>query len=96
MHAHTVLVTVPQTNEKVLQHIDRYRMECPDGCPDQVYSIMRECWEKEPMQRPNFTRVYSLLQRVKELPESNFLSLSLSLSLSLEISLSIIRRNINL
>ena len=72
MHAHTDLATAPQTNEKVLQHIDRHRMECPDGCPDHVYSIMQECWEKEPMQRPNFTRVDRLLQHVKEQPESKF------------------------
>ena len=58
--------TFTQTVEEVAQHVDRgYRMDAPDGCPDSVYSIMSECWKKDPSQRPNFTRIESLLQLIK-------------------------------
>lgn len=54
------------TVEEVAQHVDRgYRMDAPDGCPDSVYSIMSECWKKDPSQRPNFTRIERLLQHIK-------------------------------
>ena len=25
-----------------------YRMPCPDGCPEKLYEIMKECWKEEP------------------------------------------------
>lgn len=25
-----------------------YRMECPDDCPDNVYRLMKNCWEWDP------------------------------------------------
>ena len=38
-----------------MQHVEKgYRMDSPDGCPDQVYRIMRNCWDKEPDGRPTF------------------------------------------
>ena len=65
--SHTTRVSPPlQTVEEVAQHVDRgYRMDAPDACPDQVYSIMRECWKKDPSQRPNFTRIEKLLEHIR-------------------------------
>ena len=56
----------------IFQHIDSvmdkieggYRMECPDGCPQRVYSVMRECWEIDPKQRPSFKKIYSELDQI--------------------------------
>ena len=63
---HCVYFYLPQTVEEVAQHVDRgYRMDAPDGCPDSVYSIMSECWKKDPSQRPNFARIERLLQQIK-------------------------------
>ena len=31
-----------------------YRMLCPQGCPDQLYEIMCECWREDPESRPTF------------------------------------------
>ena len=31
-----------------------YRMPCPIGCPQQLYEIMRECWNNETASRPTF------------------------------------------
>ena len=54
-----------QTVEEVTQYVDKgYRMDAPDGCPDEVYNIMSDCWKKDPSQRPNFTRIEKELQRI--------------------------------
>uniref|UniRef100_A0A8C2D9E1 non-specific protein-tyrosine kinase n=1 Tax=Cyprinus carpio TaxID=7962 RepID=A0A8C2D9E1_CYPCA len=31
-----------------------YRLPAPDGCPAEVKSLMKECWEAEPGDRPSF------------------------------------------
>jgi len=47
-----------QPVEDVAQHVEKgYRMDAPDGCPDHMYRIMKDCWNKDPSQRPNFTRI---------------------------------------
>ena len=33
---------------------DGYRMPQPEGCPDKLYSIMRDCWKEDPDTRPTF------------------------------------------
>lgn len=41
-----------------------YRMECPDGCPQRVYNVMRDCWEIDPKHRPSFKTIYSQLDEI--------------------------------
>ena len=36
-------------------------MDAPDGCPDDVYRIMKECWDKDASTRPDFARIESSL-----------------------------------
>jgi hypothetical protein len=53
-----ILGTIPQSIEDVIPRIDRgYRMDSPDGCPDEIYRIMKSCWREDPSQRPNFTLI---------------------------------------
>jgi len=41
----------------VVKHVEKgYQMEAPEGCPQQVYTIMKEAWELEPAARPTFHR----------------------------------------
>uniref|UniRef100_A0A673KK08 Tyrosine-protein kinase n=1 Tax=Sinocyclocheilus rhinocerous TaxID=307959 RepID=A0A673KK08_9TELE len=40
-----------------------YRMEPPDGCPPDVYSIMSSCWETEPKRRPSFLKLRERLEK---------------------------------
>ncbi|XP_033122754.1 tyrosine-protein kinase SRK2-like [Anneissia japonica] len=43
------------TNKEVLEAVDRgYRMPCPPSCPEDLYSIMLECWKQNPIERPTF------------------------------------------
>ena len=43
------------TNAEVLQQVERgYRMPCPVGCNELLYTIMLDCWKSEPLERPTF------------------------------------------
>ena len=53
-HTHSLIQPV----EEVAAHVDRgYRMDSPDGCPEHIYTIMVDCWNKDPSKRPNFARI---------------------------------------
>lgn len=46
-------------NREVIEQIQRgYRMPKPQGCPDPVYSIMLQCWDQTPENRPTFEYLY--------------------------------------
>ncbi|XP_014670463.1 PREDICTED: tyrosine-protein kinase Abl-like, partial [Priapulus caudatus] len=34
-----------------------YRMERPQGCPENVYDLMKKCWQWDPNQRPTFKEI---------------------------------------
>ena len=43
------------SNHEVLDMIRRRRLlSCPDQCPAKLYSLMMECWNISPLQRPSF------------------------------------------
>lgn len=42
------------------------RMEKPDNCSDDLYSIMRECWDDLPDNRPTFSKLQLTLGRMIE------------------------------
>ncbi|KAK4337127.1 hypothetical protein RND71_043886 [Anisodus tanguticus] len=39
-----------------------YRMECPVGCPNEVYELMKECWQWDPNSRPTFKEIKESLE----------------------------------
>lgn len=42
---------------EVVKHVEKgYQMEAPEGCPHQVYTIMKEAWELDPAARPTFVQ----------------------------------------
>ena len=51
--------------DSVMEKIERgYRMEIPDGCPQKVYDVMRDCWEMSPDQRPSFKKIFATLDHI--------------------------------
>ena len=54
-----------------------FRMECPPGCPEIIYQIMRSCWKWDPSDRPNFWEIHhslvSLLQPIQYYEEEEFI-----------------------
>ena len=57
-----------QVREQLFQG---YRMPCPSECPEYLFSIMLECWNETPEERPTFTRLQEMLnhylQEINEL-----------------------------
>ncbi|KAM3911364.1 tyrosine-protein kinase ABL1 isoform 2-T2 [Leptodactylus fuscus] len=39
-----------------------YRMERPEGCPEKVYQLMRECWQWNPLDRPSFAEIHQAFE----------------------------------
>ena len=40
-------------------------MEAPDGCPQEIYTIMMSAWEIDPKQRPTFKSVLEKLNNLR-------------------------------
>jgi len=63
------VVFVNQPLADVLMHVERgYRMESPEGCPREVYSIMKEAWDASPAARPTFAAVSARLHSLRSPP----------------------------
>ncbi|XP_073237928.1 tyrosine kinase receptor Cad96Ca-like [Porites lutea] len=41
-----------------------YRMEKPDLCPDDLYSLMKDCWKQNPDERPSFPELVERLEQL--------------------------------
>eukprot|EP01117_Protostelium_nocturnum_P003899 TRINITY_DN15162_c0_g1_i1.p1 TRINITY_DN15162_c0_g1~~TRINITY_DN15162_c0_g1_i1.p1 ORF type:complete len:310 (+),score=81.70 TRINITY_DN15162_c0_g1_i1:649-1578(+) len=47
------------SNAECVQKVkDGYRLERPDGCPQNLFEIMEECWKEAPSERPTFREIY--------------------------------------
>lgn len=56
------------TGQQILEAIDEpnyQRLEPPEACPKDYYSIMLKCWQHEPHNRPRFMDLMSLLPDVR-------------------------------
>ncbi|XP_078373558.1 uncharacterized protein LOC144657125 [Oculina patagonica] len=54
----------PGINNKELRHLlyTGYRLERPDSCSQELYSLMLECWKEDPRRRPTFEQIVGLLE----------------------------------
>lgn len=51
-----------QSFNDVVSHVEKgYRMEPPDSCPDEIFAIMKKCWNIEPRGRPAFDEISHML-----------------------------------
>ncbi|XP_048209900.1 tyrosine-protein kinase FRK [Perognathus longimembris pacificus] len=51
------------TGAQVIQMLGLdYRLPQPSNCPQQFYSIMLECWNSEPKERPTFEKLHQKLE----------------------------------
>ena len=66
----TILCSVcNQPLADVLMHVERgYRMESPEGCPREVYTIMKEAWDANAAARPSFAAVSARLHSLRTPP----------------------------
>merc|ERR1719461_1125825 len=50
----------------VVKHVEKgYQMEAPEGCPAQVYTIMKDAWDLDPEKRPTFASARDSLEIFK-------------------------------
>ena len=40
-------------------------MEKPDGCPDEIYALMKETWQRDKTLRPTFSSMANKLSKIK-------------------------------
>ena len=53
-----------KSNEEVVHHIREGNvLTCPDGCPQEIYDLMVDCWIMEAAERPTASEIYDGLQR---------------------------------
>ncbi|XP_067631079.1 activated Cdc42 kinase-like [Eurosta solidaginis] len=56
------------TGLQILEAIDApnyQRLEQPDCCPQEYYTLMMKCWQDDPVKRPKFSEIYELLPDMK-------------------------------
>ncbi|KAJ1217853.1 hypothetical protein NDU88_005440 [Pleurodeles waltl] len=56
-------MTCAELYEKLPQ---KYRLEKPLNCDDEVYDLMRQCWREKPYERPSFAQILVSLNRMLE------------------------------
>jgi len=50
----------------VVKHVEKgYQMEAPEGCPAQVYTIMKDAWDLDPDRRPSFASARDSLEKFR-------------------------------
>lgn len=51
---------------EVLAYIEQgYQMDKPDGCPDEIYGVMKDAWEYDRTLRPTFSNTLIKLNKIK-------------------------------
>lgn len=51
---------------EVTKHVEMgYKMEAPEGCPTEIYDMMKQAWDLRPEKRPNFHELSVILMKLK-------------------------------
>ncbi|XP_074601513.1 C-terminal Src kinase [Brevipalpus obovatus] len=52
--------------DDVMKHVEKgYKMEAPEGCPSEIYEIMKQSWNLDPEKRPTFALILKKLEHLK-------------------------------
>ena len=61
-----------------------YRMQCPEGCPDAIYDLMRQCWAWDVTDRPTFQEISDKLNSMSNIDDGECVMKSIG---SIELSM---------
>ncbi|KAL6071602.1 Ephrin type-A receptor 1 [Balamuthia mandrillaris] len=55
------------SNTEVAEQVSDWglRLQKPKDCPEPIFSIMTECWHKDPDRRPSFAELFERLQQAE-------------------------------
>uniref|UniRef100_A0A3B3ZFT1 receptor protein-tyrosine kinase n=1 Tax=Periophthalmus magnuspinnatus TaxID=409849 RepID=A0A3B3ZFT1_9GOBI len=54
-------------HEEVIYYVrDGHILSCPENCPVELYNLMRLCWSTHPADRPSFSSIHRILERIRE------------------------------
>ncbi|KAM9299571.1 LOW QUALITY PROTEIN: ephrin type-A receptor 8 [Gastrophryne carolinensis] len=67
------------TNQDVINSVEEgYRLPAPTGCPTALHQLMLDCWQRDRNERPRFSLIVSILDKVLRHPEHLRLSATVS------------------
>eukprot|EP00096_Caligus_rogercresseyi_P012433 TRINITY_DN520_c0_g1_i2.p1 TRINITY_DN520_c0_g1~~TRINITY_DN520_c0_g1_i2.p1 ORF type:complete len:465 (+),score=103.02 TRINITY_DN520_c0_g1_i2:169-1395(+) len=50
----------------VMKYVEKgHQMEIPEGCPQSIYDVMKQTWNRDPDQRPTFSQVRRTLELIQ-------------------------------
>lgn len=55
-------MTKEELKEDAKRGADRMILQCPKDCPEDVYQLMKSCWNHEPSERPSFDELCDRLE----------------------------------
>lgn len=59
------------SNQDVIKSIEKgYRLPAPMDCPEAVYQLMLDCWQKERTHRPTFSSIVKTLDKLIRCPDT--------------------------
>ncbi|XP_014233139.1 ephrin type-B receptor 1-B isoform X2 [Trichogramma pretiosum] len=59
------------SNQDVIKSIEKgYRLPAPMDCPEAIYQLMLDCWQKERTHRPSFSNLAQTLDKLIRNPDS--------------------------
>ncbi|NWW32021.1 EPHA8 protein, partial [Panurus biarmicus] len=59
------------TNRDVINSVEEgYRLPAPMGCPTTLHQLMLDCWQKERSERPRFSQIVSILDKLIRNPDN--------------------------
>lgn len=75
------------SNHDVIKSIEKgYRLPSPEGCPEGVYQLMLDCWQRQKIHRPNFRTIEKILENFIKNPTTLFATQKTSLESSNRIN----------
>ncbi|MED6234962.1 hypothetical protein ATANTOWER_010237 [Ataeniobius toweri] len=55
------------SHEEVIYYVrDGHILSCPENCPLELYNLMRLCWSTHPSERPSFSSIHRILERMHQ------------------------------
>jgi len=59
------------SNQDVIKSIEKgYRLPAPMDCPETIYQLMLDCWQKERTHRPVFLSIVKTLDKLIRCPDT--------------------------